>query len=182
MAHTCSQCDKGFTTLSNKYRHERSVHDDNESESNDSNNRSDDEKETSDEESDATIDDGINVWSAIIRHAAKAMNLTNAEEATREPYLSEMVNHMRKYAENGRQFVYALDEDPIYKTIHEVFKAYEESDNTDADELEEAIDMAWQNKRFRLKNVIHDNIDVIEEVIEQQGVHNFPALAPYTRQ
>ena len=128
------------------------------------NEESDDDPEDEDEdneESEESDEESIDVWSRIIRHAARESNIKSPVDATREPFLGEFVNHMKDYVEQVRKFWDALNDDETFNII--------ESDMENATiDQDEAAELAWQNRRFRLRKIIQDHLDVIKEEIDNK--------------
>ena len=168
MTNICSVCRKEFSTSSNRIRHERMFHhkkvyEDSEVSEEENEEESENSEEGSEEGSDMEDEENeIDVWPDVIKHAASKMEIENYEDVVREPYLSEFVDLMKTYVEEKRTFVRAIQDDSVYRTIYEEFEACEDSDGIPAEETNAAIDLAWQNKRFRLRTIIKENIHVVE--------------------
>lgn len=120
------------------------------------------ESEQSDEEA-----DDIDVWPMIVAHAAQQTKLEKAKMALREPYLSEFVDCMKDYAEAKRQFVKALEADSIYSSILDEIDETEDPSST-RQEKHEVAELAWHNKRFKVKRVIAEHLDLVKEAIKNR--------------
>ena len=168
MVFDCKFCSRVFSTGSNRIRHERLFHgaEDTEEQHEDEEMSSEDEEEEDVASDDESSEDDIDVWPMIVTHAAKKIKLEKANMAIREPYLSEFVDHMKDYAEAQRHFVKALEADKVYSSILEEIDENEDPTST-RDEKLEVAELAWQNKRFKVKRVIAEHLDLVNQAIQE---------------
>jgi hypothetical protein len=185
---SCTVCSRVFSSSSNRHRHEKFFHgqvgngrqDFNEDEEAPrynfgqpdviSGDRSEDdtmsdeegksEKSKEENESDDATDQN-DYWLNVISDALDNydMQIPTAEDIAKEPYLSDFVNAMKLVVEEQIQFVKHMEEeDELYQKINETIERYESNDY----DREEAVDAAWHDRRFLMRRVIEDNMNMIE--------------------
>ena len=157
-----------FSRKANLLRHMTSIHkthyDNKEDENMDdeinySENSSEEEISSESSDGDSSDDDEEETyWREIVDEAADNLEFDNAEELLNEPLLSAMVDEMRQVVEKKLEFAdHMKNENEIYARILLAKKRYK--DETD----EIAAQTAWNDKRFVLKKVITENMDIFEE-------------------
>jgi hypothetical protein len=185
---SCTICSRVFSSSSNRHRHEKFFHGQvgsgrkvfNEDEESPRYNfgqpdvvpsyRSEDDamsdeeaksvKSTESEDSE-TDPEEKDYWLNVVSDALDNydMQIPQAEDISKEPYLSDFVNAMKLVVEEQIQFVKHMEEeDELYQKINETIERYD-SNNYDR---EEAVDAAWHDRRFLLSRVIEDNMPLIE--------------------
>ena len=151
-----------FSSSSNRIRHERLFHHKDVEEKEEP---EDEPEETEEEDEESTDDestgDEIDHWPTIVKHAASRVELKNPRDALREPFLSEFVDEMKNFVEIKQKFIKEMEQDPVYRKIQEDMDELERIMNVDS--REEVADVAWHNRRFKLRKVIEENLDEIEE-------------------
>jgi hypothetical protein len=108
-----------------------------------------------------------NYWLNIVSDALDNydIQIPTAEDIVKEPYLSDFVNLMKIVAEEQIQFVkYMEEEDDLYRKINETIERYESNDY----DREEAVDAAWHDRRFLIRRVIEDNMNLVETQWEEE--------------
>jgi hypothetical protein len=191
---TCNTCSRVFSSSSNRHRHEKFFHGQvgngrkifNEDEESPRYNFGQpdvipgeriEEDPVSDEDvksvksSDSEEPDSDpkkrNYWLNIVSDALDNydIQIPTAEDIVKEPYLSDFVNLMKIVAEEQIQFVkYMEEEDDLYRKINETIERYESNDY----DREEAVDAAWHDRRFLIRRVIEDNMNLVETQWEEE--------------
>jgi hypothetical protein len=191
---TCNTCSRVFSSSSNRHRHEKFFHGQvgngrkifNEDEESPRYNFGQpdvipgeriEEDPVSDEDvksvksSDSEESDSDpkkrNYWLNIVSDALDNydIQIPTAEDIVKEPYLSDFVNLMKIVAEEQIQFVkYMEEEDDLYRKINETIERYESNDY----DREEAVDAAWHDRRFLIRRVIEDNMNLVETQWEEE--------------
>jgi hypothetical protein len=184
----CTICSRVFSSSSNRHRHEKFFHgqvgsgrkvfnEDKELPRYNfghpdvvSGNRSEDDamsdgeaksvKSAESEDSEADPEE-TDYWLNVVSDALDNydMQIPQAGDIAKEPYLSDFVNAMKLVVEEQIQFVKHMEEDDeLYQKINETIERYD-SNNYDR---EEAVDAAWHDRRFLLSRVIEDSMPLIE--------------------
>ena len=105
------------------------------------------------------------MWRDIVSHAClefKNELLTRPDQVLLEPFLSEFVEHIKEYVEEKFQFVKSMEEDGQYNKINHMIEQFEEEEY----DREEAVDSAWHNRRFLVKRMIQENIDLVAKIVD----------------
>ena len=163
-----------FSRKGNLIRHMQSVHksgynaDENDETMDEEENYSETESEEQtssdssedDDESDED-DEETTYWREIIIEAADYVEFNEPKDLLHEPYLSALVEEMREIVEERLEFSNHMKKhNEIYERIIMAKKRYK-------DESEEiASQTAWSDKRFVLKQVIAENMDIFDEIAE----------------
>ena len=171
---SCSSCTRSFSSSSNRIRHERLFHkpsDEKETvedypENNSESDEDPSDEEMKDEEKQDEERESRDMWRDIVLHAClefKNELLTRADQVLLEPFLSEFVEHMKEYVEEKFQFVKSMEQDDQYEKINCMI------DQLDGEEYdrEEAVDCAWHNRRFLVKRMIQENIDLVAKIVDR---------------
>ena len=120
-----------------------------EEDSNDS--QSDTDSESSEDESEDN-----EYWRAIIKEAAENVEYSEPEHLLDEPHLSSLVDEMRKVVEGRIQFAeHMKKENEVYGRIMRAKKRYKD----ESDDI--AAQTSWNDKRYVLKELIAENLDVL---------------------
>ena len=95
-------------------------------------------------------------WRAILKEAAEHIEFSKPEHLLDEPRLSSLVDEMRKVVEGRVQFAkHMKKENEVYGRIMRAKKRYKD----ESDEI--AAQTSWNDKRYVLKELIADNLDVL---------------------
>ena len=149
-------------TLSDQEEEDKEEHDADEEHSD---NEADDGNDEDESESESDDDEKESPWREIMEEACDNVKLESAEGVLFEPYLSEFVEAMKNAAEERFSFVRQMEQDSGYEMLSDTIEKYEHSDGY---EKEEAIDAAWHARRFLVKQIIIDNIDVLEDWLNRR--------------
>ena len=188
----CNDCKLSFTRPWNYTRHLQIKHgemkeDDFEPEENESQDESmsEDEESTTDsmeEEVDTTEDkeepkaQGNDHWRTAIDLTIEKMNDDGYEffedpiKMLREPYLGEFVHELQQVVESRIKFAnYFENDDPVYVSISRIKEKAEEEDALEEDEC---ADIAWSQRRFAVRKIIRENIDLFDDEEEDDADGN----------
>ena len=147
-----------FYSSSNRLRHDEQVHNNyNQDDGGDSDMGEEDEQKT------VSLDDN---WSILINETFEGMYLEseieNANEILSDPLLSQFLEELRENLEKIMKFADNMkEEDETHQAIQKTTNQYENHDDDD-----EAFDKAWNERKYLLKRLLHDHIEVIENAIE----------------
>ena len=171
MPATCEHCGKYFSRRANYRRHLKLMHgeenekdkseeeESNESEEESQHEGSNEEKE--DEEpyvENEDVDEVNDYWREIVSNAAYELEYDSHEDLLSEPFLSQVVDKMRKIVEDRLAFSnFMLSNSEIYHKIQRR-KTHLEDDGPSEDD-EALTETAWNDNRFRLKKVIEEIIE-----------------------
>lgn len=163
--HTCSYCPRGFSSSSNRIRHEQLFHKKamyKEEQFEEEHSDDDDDKEhTTDGESEDEEKESVR-WKEIIEYAHSQCDVT-AAQASREPYLSEFVEHMKEYAEERNEFVKEMEYDDSYEKIDKIIQ----KNILKGWSRQESVDVAWHDRRFLVKKIIENNKELLVDEKEE---------------
>lgn len=127
----------------------------------------DDEPMTDEDESEEEISDeedgDTDYWREIIATACQGIEFEDPEDLLREPQLSHAVDAIRQLVENRLAFAAHIEYD---NEVYERIKA--EMDRLDGLNEDDAQEAAWHNKRFLIKRVLAENLDVLKEEDEEE--------------
>ena len=159
----CRFCNRRFSSNSNRHRHESQFH----SKEIDKNNCNMDEN-NEEQEAEDTDSDSQNHWPTLIQEICEKMDLqTEISEATEvlvEPLLTEFLEELRENLEKRIKFVdYMKEEDKTYQEIQSTADQYNGLDE------DEAFEKAWNDRKYLLKRLIREHIEVIENVLENNN-------------
>ena len=128
----------------------------------------DEEENESGSESENEDDVTESPWRQIIAEACDnaAIKIDTAESVLLEPFLSEFVEAMKTAAEERFSFVRDMEQDSDYILINDTIEKHEVNEGY---EKEEAIDAAWHARRFLVKRMVKDNIDLVEDWMKNKS-------------
>ena len=119
-----------------------------------------------DEESIAGSDDSdescADPWRELISETCEQadIDVESAEQVLQEPYLSEFLEMMGKILQKKINMVKNLQEkDATYEKVQSTIDRCTDKDYDD----DEAFEKAWDKRKFLLKKVLKNNLDLIEE-------------------
>ena len=191
----CQYCHQRFYSSFNLHRHQLRFHralmefaqedqeiNDMESEtgSQDSNNINEDETNDAPESEDETndepkseefdTDDEYDYWQILINETFKEMGLhkeiKNPKEILLDPILTEFLEELRENLEGRMKFAeYMQNQDKVYQEIQ---NTAERHSRKDLDE-DEAFEKAWNERKYLLKRLIRDNLNVIKSAMEESA-------------
>ena len=137
------------------------------SRSDDSSSKGDESEESEDEEE---SDQSPDYWRNVIAQAYDELEIDyeDPKDALREPYLSELIDAIRKQFDRHFQFVHYMEnDDAVYESIAHRENYY----NNQEDLFDDATELAWHDLRFRVRNEIEQNLDLFDEqkrVVEEE--------------
>ena len=76
-----------------------------------------------------------------------------------EPYLSQFVEHMKNYVEQRFQFVHDMGFNSEYEKVHKLI----ERNIQRGYGRQEAVDAAWHDRRFLVKQIIQDHKNAVNK-------------------
>ena len=123
------------------------------------------DEETPEEDQEEQDVKSKDIWRDIVSEACSEFKnelLTRADQVLLEPFLSEFIEHMKEYVEENFRFVKMMEQDAQYEKIDNMIQQFEEEDY----DREEAADSAWHNRRFLVKRMIEDNIDLVAKIVD----------------
>ncbi len=183
----CRFCNIQLYSSYNRRRHELSVHQNEKEEmenyvsdhststgSQESSDTQDRRKDLLDEnddtESDKSSEPEENYWSESIIEICREMDLKNEiknpKEVLSEPLLSRFLEEIRDNIGNRMKFAdYMKNHDKIYQEIQSTAEQYEQKE---LDE-DEAFEKAWNKRKYLLKRMLRDNLDVIEKTLDENN-------------
>ena len=181
----CQYCHQRFYSSFNLHRHQLRFHralmefaqedqeiNDMESEigSQDSDNIKEDETNDVPETEESDTDDEYDYWQVLISETFKEMGLRreikNPKEILLDPVLSEFLEELRENLEGRMKFAeYMQNKDKVYQEIQ---NTAERHSRKDLDE-DEAFEKAWNERKYLLKRLIRDNLNVIKSAMEESG-------------
>ena len=179
----CRYCNQQFYSSSNRRRHELYVHqkkglvkmeDYDYQESNNSSQESNDteksvkdvlDEEGSDSESPENEED---YWATLIIKTCREMDIGKEIEKPKDilndPILSEFLEELRENLDGRMKFAeYMQIHDKVYQEIQDTAEHYSRKDIEES----EAFEKAWNKRKYLLKRLLRDNLDVIKEVMEE---------------
>jgi hypothetical protein len=123
------------------------------------------EQEESEDESDGE-ETSRDLWPQIISDACDTVQfslpLKHADQLLRDPFLDEFVDQMKSVVEKRVDFVKAMDSDEGYGKIDSTIQQFESDDY----DRTEAVDAAWHARRFLVKKIIKEHIDIVEKAFD----------------
>lgn len=126
-----------------------------------------DENDSMDGEQSDEEEKDAGYWRDIIANTCKDIEFEKPEDLLREPLLSHVVDEMRKLVEKRLSFTaYMENNDDVYERISREENRLAAFDEDDAQET------AWHNKRFLIKRVLADNLDMFEKEEEEEDDEN----------
>ena len=154
----CRFCERKFYSSSNRSRHEAQIH------NNSKVDRADSEME---DDENQEIESGEDYWSSLIVRTFDEMDLQseieNGNEILGEPILSQFLEELRENLEKRMKFAqYMEEEDETYREIQNTANQYKDLDS------DEAFEKAWNERKYLLKRLLRDHMDVIEDEIENR--------------
>ena len=185
----CEHCSSTFTRRDNLQRHMRTAHPPDieeeinestaseevemedtqesensnvESEGDDEQDESKSEEEDEENEEESEDDDKPDPWRNVVANVARHFSeeYDTPNNVLREPFLSQFVEEMRKVVERRVKFVnHIVNDDDLYEMITDRYDKFMEEGFTN----EDASESAWHYLRFPIRNVIKENIDLLEE-------------------
>ena len=181
----CQYCHQRFYSSFNLHRHQLRFHralmefaqedqeiNDMESEigSQDSDNIKEDETNDVPETEESDTDDEYDYWQVLISETFKEMGLRreikNPKEILLDPVLSEFLEELRENLEGRMKFAeYMQNKDKVYQEIQ---NTAERHSRKDLDE-DEAFEKAWNERKYLLKRLIRDNLNVIKSAMEESA-------------
>ncbi len=186
----CRFCDIQFYSNFNCRRHELRVHqkemkemEDNDSDhssstgSQDSSDTQDRRKDILDEqddtESEKSSESGEHYWSELITEICREIELKNEikypKEVLFEPMLSRFLEELRDNLDSRMKFAdYMKNHDKVYQEIQNTAERYERKEL----EEDEAFEKAWNDRKYLLKRMLRDNLDVIEKTLDESSDHS----------
>ena len=167
MTFKCSKCGRQFTRKGNLKRHMHNIHpSDSDSEEQEyssqegSENASESTENDSEEESGEEQMSDDDYWRQIIQEAGENFEFEHPENLLQEPYLSQIVDEIRQVVDRKLQFAeHMLHHDKIYARIKRAKKKYKD----ESDDEDDSDKMAWSDKRFLIKRMLANNLDVLRE-------------------
>ncbi len=153
----CRFCEHKFYSSSNRHRHEAQIHNSKKGCKSDS--------EMSDEEESQEVGSGEDYWSTLISRTFDEMDLQseieNGDEILCEPMLSQFLEELRENLEKRMKFAqYMEEEDETYREIQNTANQYKDLDS------DEAFEKAWNERKYLLKRLLRDHMDVVENEME----------------
>jgi len=103
-------------------------------------------------------------WSSIIAAACEDVSFgspfTKPEDVLKEPYLSDLVSAMSNFVEQRLQFAREMEsDDSLYEQINNRIDRLENDDFP----RDEAAMTAWHDKRYHVRKILADHLDVIQQ-------------------
>ncbi len=171
----CPVCHKEFTTKYSKYRHVKTVHsvkadkmdDVDENYSSDNSEETDfdegeegdiSEKSTEEEDEDELCTEA---WRYMLEKAFEDMNKQpeTLDDLSKEPYLSEFIENLQKNVEFYDNIMHNLKSSYEYQQL-QITKNRMKKLGCSSQEAEKS---AWQIRKFIIKKLLEDNMDVLED-------------------
>ena len=126
-----------------------------------------DSEGTVESEPEDETDNSMNFWSRIIREVwnQESYGVETLAEVLKEPYLSEFINDVQKLFEGRLEFAQHMEnDDEVYDKIKKTIDRYESKGY----DTQEATELAWQERRFLLRNIIEECVkNLVDE--EEEG-------------
>ena len=121
-----------------------------------------------DTDSEKSSDSEENYWSELIIETCREMDLKNEIKSPKdvlfEPMLSRFLEELRDNIDKRMKFAdYMNSHDKIYQEIQNTVERYERNDL----EEDEAFEKAWNERKYLLKRMLKDNLDVIERTLKE---------------
>ena len=159
----CEICSRDFSTSSNRSRHKRIQHAMKDSSSDEEESQHSDKTLEADVSSSETESESDH-WGHIIGKACENVSfdhdITTPEQVLKEPYLSEMVGEIGMVVEERMKFANDMEnKDKTYEQINNRIERYESDDMP----RDEAVQTAWHDRRFLIRKMLMENLDIIKE-------------------
>ena len=128
------------------------------------------DSQRSEKEEESESEDDYDHWQVLINETFKEIGLhkeiKNPKEILREPLLSEFLEELRENLETRMKFAdYMQNEDKVYQEIQNTAERHSRKDL----EEDEAFEKAWDDRKYLLKRLIRDNLDVIKSAMEESA-------------
>ena len=107
-------------------------------------------------------------WEMLIDETCREMNIQkeiqNSKDILVDPILGEFLEELRQNLESRMKFAqYMEDHDKIYQEIQTTAERFRQKD---LDE-DEAFEKAWNKRKYLLKRLLRDNLNIIENVMNE---------------
>jgi len=169
MIHSCLICQRSFARKSNYTRHRRLVHgiepttdDANDEKVEDADDDEAEDEEEEDDEDEQADDDGLTPWQSIMKCAMENAELTEVDDVTEEPHLTQLASEMCDVFVKWKSTVDALEtEDDQYEKIQSRVDNFKKDGFDDR----EACEAGWTSSFPIVKRIIHKNIRTVQNSI-----------------
>jgi len=128
---------------------------------------SDDETEEEDED-----DPERTAWRNVIRRGAKRMDLEKMDSSQKfleEPQFEQLRDKLQEVIAHQKKRWEAITNSVVYTQIQATARGFKHDDDF---EEEESICAAWDKRKFLLRSLVKDNLDVIQKILDAKDEAN----------
>jgi len=130
---------------------------------------SDDKTKEEDEDED---DPDRTTWRNMIRKGAKRMDLKKMDSSQKileGPQFDQLLNKVKEIIEGQKKRWEAITNSVVYTQIQATARGFKHDDDF---EEEESICAAWDKRKFLLRSLVKDNLDVIQKILDAKDEAN----------